>query len=188
LQEITSVQPLSAGIFLENRGGRTLKTAKAWKTLEIVGSGNAITEPQVYKAVEEHVKIQKRPAKPSIEIIPTKKTRSKVKINLPKSPVPDPSGLHGWGSVRFWRKCDNSDIPESDKCIVCHHLCPQYRNKCPYLTIVKCGGGGSCDKCDGLVHLAICSEVRVLRLGDTFLCPNCKKYIILDFKMWIVNR
>jgi hypothetical protein len=29
LQEITSVQPLSAGIFLENRGGRTLKTAKA---------------------------------------------------------------------------------------------------------------------------------------------------------------
>jgi hypothetical protein len=173
--EISSEHSLSAETFLENRGGQILKnvkTAKARKTLGKVVGGKAITEPEVFNAVKEHVQSQKRQAKPSIKTVKAKKAKSKVNINLSKSPVPGPSCLNRCEDLSDSDESDSSDIPDSDKCIVCHEFYPQNRNKYPYLTIVK---WGRCDKCDGWVHLTFCSEVRVLRLGDTFLCPNCQK-------------
>ncbi|KAH3694234.1 hypothetical protein DPMN_081674 [Dreissena polymorpha] len=66
---------------------------------------------------------------------------------------------------------DDSDIAESDKCIMCKLFYPPCTDtKLSFINIVK---WGCCDLCQGWVHLTFCTQIKVLRRGDSFLCPKC---------------
>lgn len=69
--------------------------------------------------------------------------------------------------------CSSSDEEsvheDSELCCCCKMFYPDM-SKCTQIILVK---WGRCDKCDHWVHLTFCTPVRVIRLGDTFLCPCC---------------
>lgn len=155
--------------FLENRGGQILKnvkSAKMRKTLSKVVGGKAITESSVLEAIKLHVG--------------TQNTKKPVEKPIVKA-VAGPSGVKNKASKRKLpidihedsqnSESDSSDNEDSDKCIVCREFYPKDKSRMPFLTIVK---WGQCDQCQGWVHLSFCTSVRVLRRGDSFLCPNCQ--------------
>ena len=94
-----------------------------------------------------------------------------------ESPMASTSGVQ----MKAARKAENKttaadsdtseeEIGEEEKCIVCKKFSPD-TSKFPFIIIVK---WGCCDRCNGWVHLAFCSPVRVLRCGAPFLCPVCE--------------
>lgn len=93
-----------------------------------------------------------------------------------KSPQPSTSGISASRPIQQADKSktyDSSDDEisddESEVCCVCKKFSPPTDNK-PYIKIVN---WAFCDKCHHCVHLSFCHEKRVLRRGDTFLCPHC---------------
>ena len=183
---ITPVRPLSesAENFLLHKGGQILanvQTAKKKRnTLSKVVGGKAITEDEVMDKIVEHqdknkpkIKSRTGKSKQTIyinEVIPKK---SKISTNS-TSPVAGPSGvpLKKMKKVQI-ESCDSDseeDIPDYEKCIICKRSSPDFSKK-PFIIIVN---WGQCEKCNGWVHLSFCTKVRVLRRGDTFLCPICE--------------
>lgn len=166
---------MSAEAFLENKGGQILKnvqTAKVRNTLSKVVGGKPITEPDVAAAVKRHIGAQKQKPKSVANKQPANPAKKKAKVTqVPDLPVPGPSRLQRQLSQHEDDSDSDDSISESDKCIVCHLFYPKEKNLYQSLNIVK---WGQCDKCDGWVHLSFCTPVKVLRRGDSFLCPRCK--------------
>ncbi|KAH3812990.1 hypothetical protein DPMN_141435 [Dreissena polymorpha] len=61
----------------------------------------------------------------------------------------------------------DDDIP----CCMCNQITPPTLRNQPCLKIVN---WAQCDKCDGWVHLAFCTSVRVVRRNSQFFCPKCQ--------------
>ena len=65
----------------------------------------------------------------------------------------------------------SSDCEGEEKCCcVCEKWTPSELNQSVSLVIVK---WVQCDNCKHWVHLQFCTPIRVVRRGDTFLCPHC---------------
>lgn len=163
--------------FLEKRGGEVLKNVKITKTrntLSKIVGGKAITEPDIVEKIKSHVDNQKR--KPLQKQLTKKKaTESKAGV---EPAIPSTSGT---AIITKKRKLNpvppedsqssESETDESEACIVCKKFTPTDMHLKPFLYILK---WGKCDKCLGWVHLTFCTPIKVLRRGDTFLCPSCK--------------
>ena len=165
-----SSEPKSAEKFLLHKGGKVLENVQTAKkvrnTLSKVIGGKPITEDDVIDKIRDHTDKQKQqnPA--------TMKKRTNV-----KSPVASTSGI----TIKKLKKSQNKqitpdseseeEITEDEKCIICKKFSPDI-SKFPYIFIVK---WGCCDRCNGWVHLAFCTHVRVLRCGAPFLCPICEE-------------
>ena len=163
-----TIRSQAAEKFLQEKGGKILQNVdtakKVRNTLSKVIGGKSITEDDTIEKIKEHIDKQKT----------RKATSRKGKRKCDKSPVASTSGLpikKGKKCLTFTEDSDSSqeDIAENEKCIICKKFSPD-TTKLPYVIIVK---WGCCDKCNGWVHLQFCSPMRVLRCGDSFLCPNC---------------
>jgi hypothetical protein len=169
LNEAPSKQNQSAEDFLQERGGKVLQnvqTAKIRNTLSKVVGGKAITEDTVTEKIKEHINKQAN-------------KKAAPKASKRKSmPQPSTSYAINDSHSKKNKRCvqqessesENSDIDESEKCIICKQYQPENLDKYPHLIIVK---WGRCDSCDGWVHLSFCTPIRVLRRGDSFYCPLC---------------
>ncbi|XP_045194784.2 uncharacterized protein LOC123550419 [Mercenaria mercenaria] len=158
--------PKSAENFLLRKGGKILENVqsakKERKTLSKVIGGKPITEEEMIDKIKDHNDKQKK--------------CSNSKRKTVKSPVVSTSGL----PVKRGRKSQHAaftidsvseeEIGDEEKCIICKKFSPD-TTKFPFIIIVK---WGCCDRCNGWVHLAFCTPVRVLRCGVPFLCPNCE--------------
>lgn len=169
--ESSSSLPFAAERFLLERGGKILenvqKATKSRNTLSKVVGGKAITEEDVVAKIKSHTE-QYGPNKKSVN-----KESNKKRQGL--SPKPSTSGI-----AKKPRKIlapveniesSDEEVLESEKCVVCRRFSPD-TSKRPYVIIVS---WGQCDQCKGWVHLSFCTNVKVLRRGDTFLCPTCEK-------------
>ena len=90
-------------------------------------------------------------------------------------PMPSTSGLNNnKGAPLDLTSEDNVDSDFSDEeretCCKCGLWEPQAFRDCTSLLIAK---WAQCDFCPHWTHLIYCSEVRVVRRGDTFRCPHC---------------
>lgn len=65
---------------------------------------------------------------------------------------------------------DECEITEEEKCCVCHKFTPDAIRQSVSIIFTK---WVSCDNCPHWVHLAYCTPRRVVRRGDTYLCPHC---------------
>lgn len=63
-----------------------------------------------------------------------------------------------------------SEDDDQEPCCVCGKV---YADEIQQSTYVIFVNWAQCDKCGHWVHLTYCSSVRVIRIGDTFLCPHC---------------
>lgn len=166
---VTSGKPSesdSAEAFLLNKGGKVLENVQTAKkprnTLSKVIGGKPITEDDVVDKIRDHN---------------SKQNKTANKRSIVKSPVATTSGIIvKRGKKRAAKQVDTDsdtedEITEDKKCIVCKKFSPD-TSKFPYIIIVK---WGCCHKCNGWVHLAFCTNVRVLRCGARFLCPFCEK-------------
>lgn len=68
---------------------------------------------------------------------------------------------------------DLTDDDDNDLCCICNQKSPNEIHQMNGIVFVK---WAQCDNenCRHWTHLQFCSDVRVLRRGDTFLCPHCK--------------
>ncbi|KAH3870771.1 hypothetical protein DPMN_033961 [Dreissena polymorpha] len=66
---------------------------------------------------------------------------------------------------------DDDIESEEEKCCVCGKFFPE-KSDYDHINIVQ---RGQCDTCNKWVHLKFCTRVKVLRRGDSFLCPTCCK-------------
>ena len=90
-------------------------------------------------------------------------------------PMPSTSGLNNnKGAPLDLTSEDNVDSDFSDEeretCCKCGLWEPQAFRDCTSLLTAK---WAQCDFCPHWTHLIYCSEVRVVRRGDTFRCPHC---------------
>lgn len=160
--------------FLEERGGTILKNVqkakKSRNTLTKVTGGKPITEDEIVEKIKLHTE----------QYVSSNKKAEKAsgsKPNNKRPPVsPKPSTSIEMKRPRTvmvreddFDSSDGEDISESEKCVVCKNFSPDM-SKRPYIVIVS---WGQCDKCSGWVHLSFCTPVKVIRRGDTFLCPSC---------------
>lgn len=67
-----------------------------------------------------------------------------------------------------------TDDDDGEVCCVCQMKSPSGTEHLAGIVFVK---WAQCDNmnCNHWTHLQTCSDVRVLRRGDTFLCPHCKE-------------
>ncbi|XP_053403259.1 uncharacterized protein LOC128558349 [Mercenaria mercenaria] len=166
-----------ARLFLEKRGGEILKhvpVKKVRNTLSKVVSGKPITEQIVYEKIKEHVKSNAKPSLKKKQTAPGKRVvaADKKKTNLKKThtvtePIPSTSGIQA-AQTEYSSSSESED--DTDVCCICQKFHPEELKNCISLTIVS---WACCDKCNGWVHLGFCSPVRVIRRGDSFLCPKC---------------
>jgi hypothetical protein len=160
--------------FLECKGGQILqnvKTAKVRKTLSKVVAGKPITDDNVLQQIKTHIESQSSGSKrksstplststavPGPSNIVTKKKKAQ-----PKKAAP----------VQLDSSSDSdSDAADDERCSVCNRFYPKEMSSLNYLKIVS---WGKCDKCSSWVHLQFCTNVKVIRRGDKFLCPGCDK-------------
>lgn len=66
----------------------------------------------------------------------------------------------------------DSTCTEEEKCCVCGLFIPTGIRNSVSLVFTK---WAKYDLCDHWVHLIYCTEVRVVRRGDSFVCPHCKE-------------
>ncbi|KAH3818245.1 hypothetical protein DPMN_119846 [Dreissena polymorpha] len=66
---------------------------------------------------------------------------------------------------------DNDIESEEEKCCGCGKFYPE-KSDYDHIKIVQ---WGQCDTCNKWVLLKFCTRVKVLRRGDSFLCPTCCK-------------
>ena len=161
--------------FLLKRGGRVLENVQRHKirnTLSKIVGGKCITEDEVLEKIIDHENKHKKMNKQTEKSI----NECQNKTKKSKTFVPKPSTFGTKSKKRrieysedFSSSENESDVDESSKCIICKRFSPD-SSKRPDIIIVK---WGQCDTCLGWVHLGFCSNVRVLRRGDSFLCPNC---------------
>ena len=179
--------------FLEKKGGELLKNvkvAKIRKTLSKVVSGKAITEENITDQIKSHIESQSSKKKPVTQPVSRKKsplaTESKSpkvksvrsqskKKSKPSKPTQGTSGVSKISKVshvNVIEDCSSSDesVAESEKCCVCKSFTPSELRSAVSLVFTK---WGCCDSCQRWVHLQYCTPIKVLRLGDSFFCPDC---------------
>ncbi|KAH3753767.1 hypothetical protein DPMN_119067 [Dreissena polymorpha] len=66
---------------------------------------------------------------------------------------------------------DDDELDDTVSCCVCKQITPQDLSLHPHLNIVN---WAHCDKCDGWVHLAFCTVVRVVRRQSELVYPKCE--------------
>ncbi|KAL4219711.1 hypothetical protein ACF0H5_022281 [Mactra antiquata] len=84
------------------------------------------------------------------------------------SQQPGTSGMSKPESTTVTRSEDVES--DNDVCCVCNLFTPQEVYKSSSLIFVK---WVECDECGHWVHLGFCTEVRVIRRGEKYLCPHC---------------
>ena len=179
--------------FLEKRGGELLKNvkvAKIRKTLSKVVSGKAITEENITDQIKSHIESQSSKKKPVTQPVSRKKSPLATESNSPKvksvrsqskkkskpsKPTQGTSGVSKISKVshvNVIEDCSSSDesVPENEKCCVCKSFTPSELRSAVSLVFTK---WGCCDSCQRWVHLQYCTPIKVLRLGDSFFCPDC---------------
>ncbi|KAH3815081.1 hypothetical protein DPMN_143600 [Dreissena polymorpha] len=67
---------------------------------------------------------------------------------------------------------DYDELDDTVPCCVCKQITPPDLSLHQHLKIVN---WAQCDICDGWVHLAFCTTVRVVRRHSDFVCPKCEK-------------
>ncbi|KAH3726520.1 hypothetical protein DPMN_052387 [Dreissena polymorpha] len=91
----------------------------------------------------------------------------------PSSPLPSTSGLQiNRPDVSMKTDTNDDELDDTVPCCVCKQITPPDLSLNPHLKIVK---WAQCDKCDGWVHLAFCTTVRVVRRQSEFVCPKCEE-------------
>jgi len=164
----------AANTFLNNRGGNILenvKVAKTRNTLSKVVGGKAITNEDVITKMQNHIHSQSTSMKRKF-IPPFKdpQTHKKETSKLNNTKGKQPQVKHK--KVKTITAMDSDDDTESEeeKCCVCGKFYPE-KSDYDHIKIVQ---WGQCDTCNKWVHLSFCTRVKVLRRGDSFLCPTCK--------------
>ncbi|XP_045213569.1 uncharacterized protein LOC123564232 [Mercenaria mercenaria] len=126
----------------------------------------------------------KRPSESTLQIKPENENKSSSKKSVKsskhvekKSPLPGTSGLNLKTTSGIPVDTDSDsdsyvEDDETDKCVVCKKSSPDAFTCAYTIEIIK---WGRCDSCSGWVHLKYCTPVRVLRRGDTFICPLCDR-------------
>lgn len=146
--------------------------------------GKAITEQQFISDMEIHQN-EKENINPSSKKISkntsskktkTPKSKKTIPINHTTCPKPSTSGILSKRQPKVVITYSDSETDmkveynESTDCCVCRKFSPPNLNDRPHLKIVT---WVDCDKCGHWVHLTFCTTQRVIRRGDTFLCPHC---------------
>jgi len=65
----------------------------------------------------------------------------------------------------------DDELDDDIACCICNRITPPTLRDQPCLKIVN---WAQCDGCDGWVHLAFCTSVRVVRRNSQFFCPKCQ--------------
>lgn len=168
-----------------------LKAKKERKTLSKITSGRAITEPEVSAKIMEHVSAAAAPKQRNNrknQTLPTTSTKNgkspkcgnKKRKTSPQtkghSQEPGPSNVQpidNTSSRQYFLSEDSGDvsISEEELCCICKMFTPHAVRNSTSLIFVK---WVQCDKCRHWVHLNYCTDIRVVRIGDHYLCPHCK--------------
>ena len=154
--------------------------SKPRKNLSDVVSGKPITESsttesiQKYKTQGKKRKLSNNTSKekskqPSSQI--KKVTKGKMLQNKKcPSPQPGPSKILLLSSSENTDTDSDPDIPEEDKCCVCHLFQPKEQQNCVSLVFTKWAQCTYRD-CKHWTHLKYCCRQVVVRLNDEFTCP-----------------
>ena len=136
-------------------------------------SGRAITEDSYLLALNEYEKNKVSMEKPSK--LSKKKKETEKKHKPYASPKPSTSGMQNRlpsQSEDFTESDDDMEIMDDEKCCVCGCFSPPDLKKCQYIKLVS---WAQCGACAHWVHLAFCTEERVVRRQSEFLCPHCRQ-------------
>lgn len=168
-----------------------LKAKKERKTLSKITSGRAITEPEVSAKIMEHVsaaaapKQRKNIKNQTLSTTSTKNGKSPKCGNKKRKTSPQTKGhsnepgpsnvqpIDNTSSRQYFLSEDSEDvsISEEELCCICKMFTPHAVRNSTSLIFVK---WVQCDKCRHWVHLNYCTDIRVVRIGDHYLCPHCK--------------
>lgn len=145
------------------------QATKKRRNISNIISGKAISEDEVLHKIVDYQSTnpKKRRTTGTPTTAPSTAT-SKAKTSTTITQEPGPSHYY----VDDSDESDTSSIPEEDKCCVCHQFTPQEVRQSVSLIFTK---WAQCDLCEHWVHLIYCTETRVVRRGDSFLCPHCKE-------------
>ena len=132
------------------------------------------------KQASSSLKTAVKPKKVQVNGPYTKSKSKKIQVkggkSKQRSPQPSTSGvaIKRGGPIDLntpeYSSDSDESIPDEEKCCVCKLFHPQETRGCEQLLFTK---WAQCDKCPHWVHLQYCTKVRVVRLGDTFICPHC---------------
>ncbi|KAJ8305819.1 hypothetical protein KUTeg_016364 [Tegillarca granosa] len=177
--------------FFNKRGGEVLKSfivaKKARRNISFIIGGKAITEEDTFEKVKEYKEQSTKKTKASqksktASCDKNAKTRNVTQKQMKKGKVskatnivsdsqqPGPSGII---NINNSVELDENDeeIPEEEKCCICHKFEPESLKKKPYITFVN---WAMCSNCTHWVHLSFCVPERVVRRDYKLLCPHCK--------------
>ncbi|XP_045195071.2 uncharacterized protein LOC123550708 [Mercenaria mercenaria] len=148
---------------------------KPRKTMSKLVSGKELTSDEVCEAIQQHIKDQQKPTKkPAKKTAKMSKLVKKSPMKKSVSPKPGPSHINLLASSES--SCDE-DIEDEEKCCVCGLFTPTALANAVSITFAKwaqCDGMVNGYPCNHWTHLIHCTNVRVIRRGDTFLCPHCE--------------
>ena len=156
------------------------KTKKR-KYLSFIISGKAVTEDKIVSNIQEH-EASKKKTKNTQKPTPTQSGKSAGKggkhKKVPKNketvtfePTPGPSGVcRSNANVLNDSLSGVSSEDEDEKCCVCGKFTPDAVRYSESVIFTK---WVSCDGCNHWTHLIYCTNVRVVRRGDSFFCPHC---------------
>ena len=162
---------------------------KPRNTLSKLVSGKEITDNVIAAAIEAHVNAQPTPLKRKCKVNspiskkskPSNGTSLKKKPNNGKSSKPtlncEPQpGTSHINLVQSDSDESDSEIPEEELCCVCKCWAPPAARNNVYISFTKwvqCDGMKDGALCKHWTHLGYCTDKRVIRRGETFLCIHC---------------
>ncbi|CAG2254235.1 unnamed protein product [Mytilus edulis] len=140
------------------------------------------------KTVEKETRNQNKAGKDTKKRAPVKRKSSTVmekiekKIKLSEDDVNAGLGTSGLNKDKGGPIClensfsdsDETDDDDGETCCVCNKKSPSEIRQLAGIVFVKWAQCDN-DNCRHWTHLQFCSDVRVLRRGDTFFCPHCKE-------------
>ncbi|KAK3084919.1 hypothetical protein FSP39_021481 [Pinctada imbricata] len=138
------------------------------KTMSKITSGHCITEEEVRDKMVVHEEMHNQPKKRK-----TAGTKKNADVKrMTKKARKEPT-IHNSQEAGPSGEAQDSEeaIKESDKCCVCKLYTPVEIRNSVSLIFTK---WVACDNCSHWVHLIYCTEERVIRKGDQFLCKHCK--------------
>ncbi|XP_052809180.1 jerky protein homolog-like [Mya arenaria] len=161
VHSIANSQDVQPESFLESR--RILKAVETTKKARkrkptIMGD---ITSPSKKELMTPNENVKK----------PKKTVKEKKTKNAHLSPVPGPSGYCKILASSDTESECSYEVAEEDLCCVCRKFSPEPMNVAFTIELVN---WGECDKCGHWTHLKYCSQVKVIRRQDEFLCPCCE--------------
>ena len=162
--------------------------------MSAIVSGKAVTEEKMVSAIKAHEANRKRPGKATAKghnsklstrgrSITTKDVKSSTKgkkTQKPKhtsisEPTPGPSGLckstgSGLNVDADESQSSEDEIPEEEKCCVCHKYTPDEVRHSVSIIFPK---WVQSDRCPHWTHLIYCTKTRIIRQGDSFFHCHC---------------